>query len=202
MLTYNELVNPTDKRVEDTLMAAHKHFERGGFRKSSINDICTDAGISKPTFYKYFDSKQTLFFATGIYALHKALIQFQERARELDTAADKLRLFFQLMEELPLPSRVYAEEFDSNTGLRQSWFTHPLFHEKQLHQVDIIERIVLEGIANDEFRAGNPRAIAYALATNIRLVHCLRRASRKKPDLLSTSIQEFVTDFLLNGIKK
>lgn len=202
MLTYNELAHPTNRRVEDILKAAHNHFEKNGFRKASINDICTDAGLSKPTFYKYFDSKETLFFATGIYALHKALIQFQERACNLNTAADKLKLFFQLMEAVPLPSRVYADEFDSNTGLRQSWITHPLFLEKQLYLVDLVERIVLEGIANDEFRAGNPRTIAHALVINTQLIHNLRATSRNNPDLFPTPLHEFVTDLLLNGIKK
>jgi AcrR family transcriptional regulator len=189
-------------KVEDILKAAHKHFEKGGFRKTSINDICTDAGLSKPTFYKYFDSKETLFFATAIYALHEVLIQFQERASELNTATDKLKLFLQLIEEFPLPARVYADEFDSNTGLRQSWITHPLFREKQHYLVDLVERIVLEGIANDEFRAGNPRAIAHALIINTQLIHNLRPASRNNPGLLPTPLHEFVADLILNGIKK
>ncbi len=46
----------TDEIVE----AAARVFETKGYRASTIDDICTEAGVSRPTIYKYIDSKPWL----------------------------------------------------------------------------------------------------------------------------------------------
>jgi AcrR family transcriptional regulator len=55
------------KRSEETrsriLEAATELFSRRGYNKSSVDDICTQAGISKGAFYHHFESKQALFLA-------------------------------------------------------------------------------------------------------------------------------------------
>ena len=43
--------------------AAIKLFSSNGYNKASVDDICTEAGISKGAFYHHFKSKQELFLA-------------------------------------------------------------------------------------------------------------------------------------------
>jgi AcrR family transcriptional regulator len=43
------------------LAAARAVFERSGYDGASMNDIAAEAGVSKPTLYVYFDSKEKLF---------------------------------------------------------------------------------------------------------------------------------------------
>lgn len=43
------------------LAAAQAVFERSGYDGASMNDIAAEGGISKPTLYVYFDSKEKLF---------------------------------------------------------------------------------------------------------------------------------------------
>lgn len=38
-------------------------FSNNGYNKASVDDICTEAGISKGAFYHHFKSKQELFLA-------------------------------------------------------------------------------------------------------------------------------------------
>lgn len=45
------------QELTDTLMA---HFRTNGFQKSRINDIASMMHISKATFYKHFDSKESI----------------------------------------------------------------------------------------------------------------------------------------------
>ena len=45
------------------LRAAQVVFERSGYDGASMNDICAEAAVSKPTLYVYFDSKEKLFDA-------------------------------------------------------------------------------------------------------------------------------------------
>ncbi|HSL43228.1 MAG TPA: TetR/AcrR family transcriptional regulator [Anaerolineales bacterium] len=55
------------QRSEETrsriLEAAVKLFSKRGYSKASVDNICTEAGISKGAFYHHFESKQALFLA-------------------------------------------------------------------------------------------------------------------------------------------
>ena len=55
------------QRSEETrtkiLDSAVKLFSTHGFGAASVEDICTEAGISKGAFYHHFESKQALFLA-------------------------------------------------------------------------------------------------------------------------------------------
>ena len=43
------------------LEAALRHFASQGYNAASIDQICTDAGVSKGAFYHHFPSKQAMF---------------------------------------------------------------------------------------------------------------------------------------------
>ena len=45
---------------EDILHVAYDCFKAKGFDEVSVDDICRKAGITKPTFYKYIDSKESI----------------------------------------------------------------------------------------------------------------------------------------------
>lgn len=55
------------QRSEETrthiLEAALKRFANHGYNAASIDQICTDAGVSKGAFYHHFPSKQSVFLA-------------------------------------------------------------------------------------------------------------------------------------------
>jgi len=55
------------QRSEETrtkiIESAIKLFSNTGYNKASVDDICTEAGISKGAFYHHFKSKQELFLA-------------------------------------------------------------------------------------------------------------------------------------------
>ncbi len=43
------------------LQSAVQLFLEEGFEATSVNDICKHAGVSKGSFYHYFETKQVLF---------------------------------------------------------------------------------------------------------------------------------------------
>jgi AcrR family transcriptional regulator len=55
------------QRSEEThakiMESAIKLFSNRGFNAASVDDICTEAGVSKGAFYHHFESKQALFLA-------------------------------------------------------------------------------------------------------------------------------------------
>ena len=52
-----------DRRIGSILEAAQKVFVAEGYTKAIMNKIALEAGITKPTIYQYFKTKDDLFFA-------------------------------------------------------------------------------------------------------------------------------------------
>lgn len=59
-----------DPMRERILRATFKVLCRHGYGKLSLSDVATQAGISRPTLYKFFSSKDHLLAAFSVFELH------------------------------------------------------------------------------------------------------------------------------------
>jgi AcrR family transcriptional regulator len=67
------------------LETAQDLFYRQGYQGTVVNQIISDAGVSKPTFYNHFDSKEGLCVATLQRKRELDLSYFRERTRQAST---------------------------------------------------------------------------------------------------------------------
>lgn len=88
------------QRSEETrsriLEAALKLFSNYGYNKASVDDICSEAGISKGAFYHHFESKQALFLA-----LLDSWLQTIDKAIEASKDKTAPETFMQMTEAFP-----------------------------------------------------------------------------------------------------
>ncbi|KAB2920794.1 MAG: TetR/AcrR family transcriptional regulator [Hyphomicrobiaceae bacterium] len=82
-------------RRENILAAAETCFARAGFHRTTMQDICREAGVSPGALYVYFDSKEALI--AGIAERDRA--DFAERFDQLANAPDFLAALSALGEE-------------------------------------------------------------------------------------------------------
>lgn len=61
---------PDDPMRERILRATFKVLCRHGYGKLNLSDVAAQAGISRPTFYKFFSSKDDLLSAFSLFELH------------------------------------------------------------------------------------------------------------------------------------
>lgn len=54
-------MSSTDEKRRTILNAATTQFSQYGFRKTSMEDIAREAGISRPSLYSYFENKEDVF---------------------------------------------------------------------------------------------------------------------------------------------
>jgi len=76
--------------------AAIKLFSGNGYNKASVDDICTEAGVSKGAFYHHFKSKQELFLA-----LLDGWMQSIDNAIEASKDLTAPETFMQMTEAFP-----------------------------------------------------------------------------------------------------
>jgi len=88
------------QRSEETrskiLTSAIKLFSNRGYNAASVDDICTEAGISKGAFYHHFKSKQDLFLA-----LLDVWLQTIDNAIEASKDKTVPETFMQITEAFP-----------------------------------------------------------------------------------------------------
>jgi AcrR family transcriptional regulator len=87
-------------RSEETrariIEAAVKQFSVNGYNKASVDDICTQAGVSKGAFYHHFKTKQDVFLA-----LLDGWLQTFDQAIEATNEKSVPEIFEQITESFP-----------------------------------------------------------------------------------------------------
>lgn len=73
-----------DLRRENMLEAAGRVFAREGYQAASIERIAFEAGVGKPTLYRYFANKEALFEAVFVRALDELEDELGEAQAESD----------------------------------------------------------------------------------------------------------------------
>ena len=141
------------RRAAEMLAAAAKVFARRGYHGASTQDIADVLGIRQASLYYYFASKEAALEAVCA----DGIADYELRARRIhcskDSASEKVaRLVFQHLAPL-------AERLDFTlTFLRERRFLPAPARQRiraiELRYERIIEKVIGQGIASGEFRAG------------------------------------------------
>ena len=136
----------TEQQINRIAGAFEKHFRHFGFKKTTVDEVAAELGISKKTIYKAFNSKEDIFrFIIGRKAeSRKALVE--DEIKELDTATEKLeamiRINFREFRKIHCNKKITPDSFNK-TEMASSVFRKTFFQ--------LLKDIVEEGIENKEF---------------------------------------------------
>jgi len=77
------------------LEGALKVFGERGFENATVAAICSAAGISEPTLYEYFESKEDVLFSISELYTRRELERLSELARYIKDPRERLRAIIQ-----------------------------------------------------------------------------------------------------------
>src|SRR6185503_13654329 len=103
-------------RSERILDAAETCFARTGFHRTTMHDICKEAGVSPGALYVYFDSKEALI--AGISERDRA--EFAERLDALAAAPDFMQALRELGEQYFLEEPAHSHRMCIEIGLEST----------------------------------------------------------------------------------
>jgi len=147
---------PADHTVRDQIVeAAHEHFSRFGYEKTTVSDLAKSIGFSKAYIYKFFDSKEAIGEAicsktlTGIVATVEAAVagastpteKFRQMFKVL--VSTSVGLFFNDRKLYDIAAHAAAEQWPSCRVYRQ-----------RINQM--LTEIVREGRERGEFERKTP----------------------------------------------
>jgi AcrR family transcriptional regulator len=154
-------------RIVDAGIAA---FNRHGYAEVSVDDVCRRARIAKGSFYRYYESKEELFFASARETARRVQCRFAEVVRErspsppaltaeeqppaglLAALVEAIEPYLGLLLDLMALSaqrraghgRVLQEVFDSmSSGVRESSSPWPAAVEPDAGAEQLLERALV-----------------------------------------------------------
>jgi AcrR family transcriptional regulator len=150
---------------ESILDAARTLLARQGYRKTSMEDVGREAGLSRRTLYLHFADKQDLFLATIGKLVEGLLARLEQEARAPGSPEERLLA----MLELRVMHRFegVADHYQSLDELmahlrpaylerREQWFAAEAL---------LLARVIEEGMRAGAFARGNSAALAGTLVT-------------------------------------
>ena len=114
-----------EKKKVDIMQTAMKLFMTKGFEGTSTNDICWAAGMTKPSLYHYFTSKNHLLFSIHLHEIESVLRPYLAEAEAIKEPLKRLRLMI----------REYAKLILSHPELR--FLLHGSLTVKDKYQMEI-----------------------------------------------------------------
>ena len=178
----------TEAKERAILDAAAKVFATKPFHGVLIDEIASDAGIGKGTIYRYFETKDDLYFATTLHILDRlaevlseALAQERSAARRLERIArENLRFYW---------DRRFLFPFLETDGI-------PGRREELLQRREAILRFaqeaILTGIEQRELRGIDARIGAELFIGLVRSANLFRRPEDTLEDLVTQIMSVFL----------
>jgi AcrR family transcriptional regulator len=152
-----------EEKLNEVLNASLKCFGRYGYKKTTMEDIASEIGLTKGALYTYASSKEDLYHQ----AVASALSRWQNRVRE---AVEKDNSPLDMFETMSFKAFQYLTE---DQALRQVLIDNPdifpmfgeqdPFAEINEKSRDILRSIIEQGIAENIFRPLNIDAVTWLL---------------------------------------
>ena len=176
----------TESKQEEILAAASKVFAARQYHEVLCDEIAEEAGVGKGTIYRYFRTKEDLYFATILHgyeaineSLAAAISAESTPEKRLERIAREILKYF--WDRRYFYSLLYRNEqrFLAQEGRLK---------KNREHLVELVEKTIRRGIETGAFRRVDPKTAAELFLGMVRAVNVFRRETDRLEDLVSELI--------------
>lgn len=181
--------------------AAARLFAEKGYNGVSMREISESTGLSKPTIYYYFGSKEGIYSSLVEVGLHHNLEQFQ---RIIDTnipvkqkIIEIVKIRFRQVREYPEFAKFFLLIFMSIENLP---FLKKFIEEAASRRQSLAD-LIQQGIFQGEFgQSVNPKLAADILIGT--LMHFMVKQLNVKKQILSDELAEEIVELIFKGLNE
>jgi len=179
----------TSSKKEEILEAASRVFADREFHEVLIDEVAAQAGVGKGTVYRYFRTKEELYFETILQAfddlsatLAEGLLEEASPTRRLEwIVRESLRFAW---ERRHLLSLLQGDE--RRFGMREAEL-----RRRREGIMALVQKVIVEGIERREFRGVDARVAAELFRGMIRAANCFRTEEDSVDSLVAEIIGIF-----------
>lgn len=150
-----------NEKTDRILDAAKARFERFGVKKTTMDEIAKDVGISKKTVYELFKSKEDLFISVFIREALKSRALVLERLADVEDPLEQIEEVLRFAVSYHWRESFMIQVLRDADGL----YTPYLNDQYRLQVEDVVLKMVSsilqEGIKRERMRDMDTRAVAY-----------------------------------------
>ncbi|MBU0741115.1 TetR/AcrR family transcriptional regulator [bacterium] len=189
----------TSKRVQ-IIAAGEPIFERFGFRKTTVGEICREAGVSKRTFYELFSDKADLLMQMLMHVISRSVSKWEEALTSEMTAIEKLERYIDGYEEMGRNHPVFhicLHEPDVKAYTKDF-----MKYEEAQAMIEVLQRVVAEGIRRGELREMDPPTIVWIIGGLLDSMYYVFPELTSEPSAFENeTLSRELRAFILNGIR-
>ena len=197
--------NIPDKQSTDTkekiFLTAASLFAQKGYNGVSMREISEQSGVTKPTIYYYFGSKEGIYEELVETGMQHVISSFERIVAIEAPAKDKLvmmtKTFFQLTIDAPEFSKFFITivlPLSDNAILEK-------FKKKMKRQGNAIKTVIEQGIESGEFGASAKPELAAQIIGGVWLHFIWQQLSTKKV-VLTDQLAEEIIEILFKGLNE
>ena len=190
-----------DQRKDQILSAALNVVARKGYSDCRMDDIVSEAKLSKGAIYWYYSSKKEIFLSLVNHWVNRFGVTLNHIVEEDHSASDQLkalfRFFLNAFEENPA---VFKSEMEfwalssRDEDFRKK--TNKVYHEF----LNLIEGIIQRGVDSDEFKKLDVKVAALSIMINIEGLVWL--ALFDSDGVTAKHYVDTISEFILAGLTK
>ncbi len=151
---------------KEILSAAEKVFAAKGFFLTTMSDIAREAEFGTGTLYKYFKSKEELYFTLIDEKVEEINGLVKDELSQRTSAGERIKKVLDLQFEFFERNRDFFRIYISERN-RFEWTVKDELgkglHEKMVTYIKVLAEVMRQGIEGKEFRSVNPMDLAHAL---------------------------------------
>lgn len=140
-----------EERRERILAAASRVFAQQSYQQASMEAVAREAGVGKPTLYRYFAGKDALFAAVFIDALDRLEVRLDRALAGEDGIASQLRAL--VVEIVPMfRDHLVSLRLLGETAAAVDRSKRRIFRERRARIGSFLARAIEGGILRGELR--------------------------------------------------
>src|SRR5450631_3850678 len=158
-----------DKDTQKLIVeVAERLFRQFGFQKTTVADIARELHMSPANVYRFFTAKSEINEAVCMDLLSKIEAEAEKIAASRGTAAQKIRNLFGSVEKTHHKLFMFDRKLHDliEAAITENW---AIMRRHTERMAGILEQIIANGMASDEFPAGDA-----ALASRLVNTACIR----------------------------
>ncbi|ANU22238.1 TetR/AcrR family transcriptional regulator [Planococcus donghaensis] len=144
------------KKKEDILRSASLVISRNGYQNATMEDIAAELLMTKGSLYYYFKNKEELLYNCHNLILSSAMEKLESICSEEISSMDKMKKVIKAHLDIAIREKevfnliVKPEQLFSEENIEE-------IIEKRDNYAKIFDRIIAEGVKNEEFTISNPK---------------------------------------------
>ena len=181
------------------LIEAERLFRHYGYSKTTVADIARELGMSSANVYRFFPSKLAINEAICQQILDDRIVVLMAIARQDGPVLGRIREFIRVNHQMTMDVLLDERKVHEMVAvaMEENWDAIRLHLEKQ---VEILARLLAEGMAAGEVRTGDPVTMAKCLKMGFAsLIHPLL-AVKCAEDTGGAEAAQLI-DFLVHALK-